>query len=201
MILNKESEVINQTIGIDEVGRGALCGPVVACSVLLDRKILDNPIYLKINDSKKLSKFKRKKLSKFIKENSTYFVGIASVREIEKYNILQATKIAMKRSFKVFSRLNLDVKVDGPEFFYLTKKTSFLIKGDSKSITIASASIIAKTFRDELMIKLSEKYPYYNWSKNKGYGTKEHIMSIKKFGVCPEHRKNFSPIKEIILKP
>ncbi|MAI85107.1 MAG: ribonuclease HII [Rickettsiales bacterium] len=192
-------EISKFTIGIDEVGRGCLSGPVVACSILLKKTILTDPRHLQIVDSKTLSIIKREKLAHFIKQHSVFNFGLSSVSEIEKNNILIATKIAMLRSFNNFYKFDSPVKIDGPKFFELTKKTEFIINGDKKSRVIAAASIVAKSFRDQLMNRLSKKFPQYNWKNNKGYGTKEHIKMIEKFGVTKYHRKTFEPIKSMQL--
>tara|TARA_A100001015_G_C14991106_1_gene713996 strand:+ start:189 stop:788 length:600 start_codon:yes stop_codon:yes gene_type:complete len=190
-------DINNKVIGIDEVGRGAWSGPVVACAVLLKKSILVNPKIYQINDSKKLSKIKRKELEVIIKNNSTFSFGITEPKEIDSKNILVATKIAMIRAYKPFSSLKNKIKVDGPEFFFLNKKTEFIIKGDELSITIASASILAKEHRDRIMVNYSKLYPGYDWENNMGYGTKTHNSAIKKNGLTTIHRLSFSPMKHI----
>ena len=184
-------DIKNQVIGIDEVGRGAFCGPVVSCSVLLEKKILNNNLVFQITDSKKLSHKKRIILSKFIKENSSYSIGVANNIEIDEMNILRATNLSMIRSYDKFKKTENLIKIDGLKTFSLNEKTTFIKNGDQKSISIAAASIIAKTWRDRLMTLYSKIYPMYGWERNKGYGTHEHRSAIKKFGLTKIHRKSF----------
>ena len=184
-------DIKNQVIGIDEVGRGAFCGPVVSCSVLLEKKILNNNLVFQITDSKKLNHKKRIILSKFIKEYSSYSIGVANNIEIDEMNILRATNLSMIRSYDKFRRTENLVKVDGLKTFSLNEKTTFIKNGDQISISIAAASIIAKTWRDRLMTLYSKIYPMYGWERNKGYGTQEHRNAIKKFGLTKIHRKSF----------
>ncbi len=184
-------DIKNQVIGIDEVGRGAFCGPVVSCSVLLEEKILNNNLVFQITDSKKLSHKKRIILSKFIKEYSSYSIGVANNIEIDEMNILRATNLSMIRSYDKFKKTDNLVKIDGLKNFSLNEKTTFIKNGDQKSLSIAAASIIAKTWRDRLMTLYSKIYPMYGWERNKGYGTHEHRSAIKKFGLTKIHRKSF----------
>ena len=184
-------DIKNQVIGIDEVGRGAFCGPVVSCSVLLEKKILNNNLVFQITDSKKLSHKKRSILSKFIKEYSSYSIGVANNIEIDEMNILRATNLSMIRSYDKFKKTDNLIKIDGLKTFSLNEKTTFIKNGDQKSISIAAASIIAKTWRDRLMTLYSRIYPMYGWERNKGYGTREHRNAIKKFGLTKIHRKSF----------
>ena len=184
-------DIKNQVIGIDEVGRGAFCGPVVSCSVLLEKKILNNNLVFQITDSKKLNHKKRIILSKFIKEYSSYSIGVANNTEIDEMNILRATNLSMIRSYDKFKKTENLIKIDGLKTFSLNEKTTFIKNGDRKSISIAAASIIAKTWRDRLMTLYSRIYPMYGWERNKGYGTHEHRNAIKKFGLTKIHRKSF----------
>ena len=184
-------DIENQVIGIDEVGRGAFCGPVVSCSVLLEKAILNNNLVFQITDSKKLSRKKRIILSKFIKEYSSYSIGVANNTEIDEMNILRATNLSMIRSYEKFKKTENLIKIDGLKTFSLNEKTTFIKNGDRKSISIAAASIIAKTWRDRLMTLYSRIYPMYGWERNKGYGTHEHRNAIKKFGLTKIHRKSF----------
>ena len=184
-------DIKNQVIGIDEVGRGAFCGPVVSCSVLLEKAILNNNLVFQITDSKKLSNKKRIILAKFIKEYSSYSIGVANNIEIDEMNILRATNLSMIRSYDKFKKTENLIKIDGLKTFSLNEKTTFIKNGDQKSISIAAASIIAKTWRDRLMTLYSKIYPMYGWERNKGYGTQEHRSAIKKFGLTKIHRKSF----------
>lgn len=185
------ADLDNLIVGIDEVGRGALSGPVVSCALILYQQITQEKLFEKITDSKKLSQKQRIEISKIIMKNSKFSLGISDNLEIDKYNILNATILSMKRAYNIFKNTNFNVKIDGVKTFELNDRTTFQVKGDQKSITIASASIVAKVYRDELMINLSNKYPHYGWEKNKGYGTKYHLKAIQNFGTCALHRKSF----------
>ncbi len=137
-------------------------------------------------------------MSNFIKKHSYFSFGIAYVEEIDNQNINIATKFAVTRAYKKFNNLNTIIKIDGKKIFEFKKNTHFLIKGDQKSIAIASASILAKVFRDEIMEYLDYYYPEYGWKSNVGYGTKKHLQAIKKFGITKFHRKSFKPIAKFI---
>ena len=181
--------------GVDEVGRGSLIGPVYAAAVILKKNINKK----EIKDSKKLNKIDREKLSKYIKKNSTWAIGSASVKEIEKLNILNASLLAMKRAIKKLKVKPNLVLIDGnksPELRNYLVKT--IIKGDQKIKQISAASIIAKVSRDKLMIKMSESFKEYKWDLNAGYGTRDHINAIRKYGVTRFHRKTFNPIHNIL---
>jgi ribonuclease HII len=187
---------INKIAGVDEVGRGCLAGPVFSAAV-----ILNNNIKIKnIRDSKKIPFKERILLSKYIKENSIYAIGVASVEEIEKINILNASLLSMKRALH---KLKIQPSVAYIDGIYAPKNTKIncktFIKGDEKIDCISAASIVAKVSRDLLMIKLAKKYPNYNWNKNFGYGTKAHFCSLRKYGVTKHHRKNFKPIHNMLV--
>ena len=187
---------IEKIAGVDEVGRGCLAGPVFAAAVILKKNIITKGIV----DSKKISFKKRLLISKYIKKNSIYAVGKASVEEIEKINILNASLLSMKRAIKKLKLKTSVVYVDGPFAPKNLKiKCQTFIKGDEKIISIAAASIIAKVTRDLFMIKLSKKYPKYRWNKNFGYGTLDHIKGLKKYGITKYHRKNYNPIHKILI--
>ena len=184
------------TAGVDEVGRGCLAGPVVSAAVILKEGI--NLSLLK--DSKKISFKKRIKIAEHIKLNSVYAIGIASVEEILKNNILQAALLSMKRAIDKLSIKPKLILIDGNFAPKGVKNFKTIINGDEKIKCISAASIIAKTYRDLLMIKLSEKYKNYAWEKNFGYGTKSHMNGLKKFGITSHHRKAFKPIHKILFK-
>ncbi len=174
--------------GVDEAGRGPLAGPVVAAAVIFDIETeIDG-----INDSKKLSEKSRESLFDLITENAlSYSIGIVSHGEIDQINILQASLLAMKNAV---GSLNIQpdlILIDGNKSFASAIKTKTIVKGDAKSFSIAAASILAKVTRDRIMRKEAIRYPSYSWVTNKGYGTKEHIEAIKKFGPTPMHRKTF----------
>ena len=180
--------------GVDEVGRGSLVGPVYAAAVILNKKI--NTKLLK--DSKLLSKQNREKLNIYIKKNSRWSIGKASVKEIEKFNILNASLLAMKRAIKKLHRKPTLVIIDGnktPEIKNYNLKS--IVKADQKIPSVSAASIIAKVSRDKFIRKLSKKFKNYGWETNSGYGTKKHFLALKKFGATPHHRKTFSPIHKI----
>tara|TARA_Y100001970_G_scaffold213342_1_gene260706 strand:- start:3221 stop:3793 length:573 start_codon:yes stop_codon:yes gene_type:complete len=181
--------------GVDEVGRGSLIGPVYAAAVIL-KKNLDKK---KLKDSKKLTKENREILEKYIKKNSYWSIGSASLKEIEKFNILNASLLAMKRAILKLNKKPSCVLVDGNKIPKLKNyNLKYVIKGDEKIPEISAASIIAKVARDRLMKKISKKFNEYAWDKNAGYGTKMHLKAIKKFGVTKYHRKTFRPIHNIL---
>ncbi len=181
--------------GVDEVGRGSLIGPVFAAAVIFKKNIDKS----KIKDSKKLSKVKRNYLEKYIKKNSNWSIGSASLKEIEKLNILNASLLAMKRSIKKLKLKPSITLVDGNKLPEMNGyKLKSVIKGDQKISEISAASIIAKVARDRFITKMSKKYKKYAWDKNAGYGTKEHFKAIKKFGITQHHRKTFRPIHNIL---
>ena len=186
----------NKTAGVDEVGRGCLAGPVFAAAVILNKSInIKN-----IKDSKKIPFKKRILLSKYIKKNSIYAVGTASVKEINKINILNASLLSMQRALDKLKLKPSIVYIDGlfaPKGLKIKHKT--FVKGDEKITCISAASIVAKATRDLFMIRLGQKFPKYKWNKNFGYGTTEHLNGIRKYGVTKHHRKNFKPIHNILM--
>ena len=182
--------------GVDEVGRGPLVGPVVASAVILPKNY-----YIEgLTDSKKLSKKKRESFFEIINKDALAIgIGVVDNKKIDEINILEASRLAMKIAVN-----NLKIKPD----VILTDAMKLdigipeedIIKGDLKSITISAASVIAKVTRDKMMEELHEKYPMYNFIKNNGYPTKDHVEAIKKYGIIEEHRKTFNPIRDIIKK-
>jgi len=174
--------------GTDEAGRGPLAGPVVAAAVILPNDYFDE----RIDDSKKLSASLREELFKVIRKNAlTYGYTIISQNKIDQINILKASLLAMKRSVQKLKVQPQIILVDGNKSFSYDAEVITVVKGDSKSLSIASASIIAKVVRDKIMLKLAKEYPYYGWETNKGYPTKEHIEAVLKYGACKIHRKTF----------
>ncbi len=182
--------------GVDEVGRGCLAGPVVSAAVILKKNILLKDI----KDSKKISFSNRLKIAQYIKKNSYYGIGVASVNEIFKYNILRASLISMSRAIKRLSLKPNLILIDGCYAPQGIKNFKTIVNGDNKIKCISAASIIAKTYRDLLMIKLSEEFSNYAWEKNFGYGTKDHLKGLKKYGITTHHRKSFKPIHKILFK-
>ncbi len=180
--------------GVDEAGRGPWAGPVVAGAVILDQKNIPNGI----NDSKKLSAIKREKLYEEILQSARTGVGISTVEEIDKYNILEATKLAMQRAVSMLGSDMTLVLVDGNKSPSLPFPTKTVIGGDAKSLSIAAASIIAKVTRDRVMLDLGRTHPEYGWEKNSGYGTKYHIEALAKYGITIHHRKTYKPIRELL---
>ena len=199
-----EEEINFPVIGLDEVGRGPLAGPVISCGCHFKNYTILNELKDFILDSKKLSEKKRELSFKFLqnlkKEKIIDFhLGIANVEEIDNLNILEATKLSMKRVVDKFNLKNAQLIIDGNfSLNYKSYKEQSIIKGDNKSLSIAAASIIAKVHRDRLMKKLSIKFKDFGWEKNAGYGTKMHIENIHRFGPTIHHRKTFEPIKSLI---
>ena len=203
------SNGIKYIAGVDEVGRGPLAGPFVVSAVILDlEKIFgkyseENPetkLYKQINDSKKVTAKKRKILSEFIKNNAiSYSIEIFEAEEVDKKGLSKLTQEAFFQAVH-----NLDIR---PQFVLTdvfkivewdSEKQRNVVNGDEKSISVASASIVAKVYRDEMMIKKHEKYSVYGFDRNKGYGTKYHINALKEYGPCEIHRKSFKPVKDIL---
>jgi len=191
---NKNNLNYKLIAGVDEVGRGPWAGPVYSAAVILDI----SKIPAEINDSKKMSEKKRDEIYSRIVSEHHYSIGVADVNEIDELNILQASLLSMKRAITNL-HLNPDfVLIDGVHRPNLDIDSENIIKGDSKSLSIAAASIIAKVERDRFMKKIDEEYPCYNWKKNKGYGTKEHQNALNIHGISKHHRKSFSPIRKIL---
>ncbi len=183
--------------GVDEVGRGCIAGPVTAAAVILNPQKIPSGL----NDSKKLNLKNREKIFQSIQDTCTFCVAHSSVEEIDQINILQATLLSMKRAI-----LGLHIKpdfvlIDGnksPEGLQSNSET--IVKGDSKSLSIAAASIVAKITRDRFMSCLDKEFPGYNWSQNAGYPTKMHKSAILNIGITPYHRRSFKPVYNILYK-
>ena len=174
--------------GLDEAGRGPLAGPVVAGCCVLDPEVM----VLGVNDSKKLSEKKRAELFPLIQEKAlSYGVGIVDEKVIDQINILEATKLAMKKAIEALSVQPDLLLIDALRLPDLAIRQEDIIKGDAKSVSIAAASILAKETRDRIMREYDSVYPEYGFAKHKGYGTKEHIEAIRKYGPCPIHRRSF----------
>ena len=179
--------------GIDEAGRGPLCGPVCAAAVILPQGCEIEGL----NDSKKLSEKKREALFDVIREQAVcYGIAMATAKEIDEINILQATYLAMRRAVEAL-RVQPDCAlIDGNGKPGLTIEQRTIIKGDSKSVSVAAASILAKVTRDRYMLEMDKMYPQYAFAQHKGYGTKLHYERLAQYGLCPEHRRTF--LKKIL---
>lgn len=174
--------------GVDEAGRGPLAGPVCAAAVILPEGLIIEGV----NDSKKLSEKKREKLFDVVKEQALcYSIAFATVEEIEKINILNATMLAMKRAVEGLTKPADFAYIDGNKVPPLSIPAEYIVKGDARSMSVAAASILAKVARDRLMLSFAEEYPQYRFEKHKGYGTKLHTDMIKEYGPSPIHRMSF----------
>lgn len=199
MDFSPEQQKIDQGFGfiagVDEVGRGPWAGPVVAAAVILNPRQIPPGL----DDSKKLTAAKRQMLAKQIYATSHVSIAQASVEEIDTLNIRQATLQAMERAVKGLTTAPHFVFVDGnvvpPN---LACPAQWVVKGDSKVLSIAAASIVAKVYRDEMMAKLAETYPHYAWENNAGYGTKAHQAGLASHGVTPHHRRSFRPVANLL---
>ena len=181
--------------GVDEAGRGPLAGPVVSAAVVLPMDLEDSGI----NDSKKLTPKKRDLLHDFIQENAiSVSIGVAEVREIERINILQASLLSMERAVSGLTIPSDYLLIDGKFTLSLSVAQEAVVKGDSRSISIAAASIVAKVTRDRIMEELHSAYPVYGFDRHKGYPTKAHKEALRSFGPCPVHRTTFRGVKELI---
>ncbi|MAS90496.1 MAG: ribonuclease HII [Verrucomicrobiales bacterium] len=183
--------------GVDEAGRGPLAGPVVAAAVILPEEFSSN----QLNDSKKLSSSKREKIyNELMNVDSKVISAFAVIDEvvIDKINILRATHMAMAQASSNLSIEPSFVIIDGMPIKDFPFNNESIIKGDSKSLSIAAASVIAKVERDRIMLNYSKEYPEYKFEKHKGYGTKLHLDALKKFGPCKIHRKSFAPVKKFL---
>ena len=181
--------------GVDEAGRGPLAGPVVAAAVMLDPdRHIDG-----LRDSKKLSAAKREHLADEIRKRAAaWCVAEASVAEIDQLNILHATMLAMQRAVAGLPTPPTEVWVDGNRCPKWTWRSQAVVKGDDKVASIAAASILAKTVRDQFMSKLHEAYPQYGFARHMGYGTAAHLAALKAHGACPQHRRSFAPVKLVL---
>ena len=181
--------------GVDEAGRGPLAGPVTAAAVMLDpAQPIDG-----LRDSKKLSAAARERLADAIRERAAaWCVAEASVAEIDQLNILQATMLAMQRAVAGLGRAPDEVWVDGNRCPRWSWRSQAVVKGDDKVAAIAAASILAKTARDQFMIRLHDEFPVYGFAQHMGYGTAVHLDALKAHGACPQHRRSFAPVKLVL---
>ncbi|MBH8562451.1 ribonuclease HII [Nostoc sp. CENA67] len=193
--LSPMSAIPGLVAGVDEVGRGALFGPVVAAAVILPASALSELMAADIKDSKKLSSVRRTQLAQRISVLAIdWKIGFASTAEIDRINILQATLLAMKRAVQKLKVQPEICLVDGNQLVKdLLVPQQTIVKGDERSLSIAAASIMAKVWRDELVLRLASKYPMYDLARNKGYGSQKHLLALREYGPSPLHRKSFSP--------
>lgn len=182
-------------VGVDEAGRGPLAGPVVAAAVILDRKRCPRGI----DDSKKLCLEARESLYGKLQQVGRIGVGIATVEEIDRFNILWATMLAMTRAVEALGIAPGMVLVDGNRCPNWTYPATAIVGGDAKSRSIAAASIVAKVTRDRMMADYCAQHPGYNWRQNKGYGTPDHREALERLGPTPLHRRSFAPVKQFAL--
>ena len=177
--------------GVDEAGRGALAGPVVAAAVVMES------LPEGVTDSKRCTPKRREVLAEAIREGEgAWAIGLSSVEEIDAQNILQASLLAMRRAILNLSTTPSQVLVDGLQVPDVAVPCRAIVGGDAKEPLIGAASILAKTHRDALMRRLAEDYPQYGFEQHKGYGTKTHLQALAKFGACPHHRKYFRPVMD-----
>lgn len=192
-----ENPQFTQIVGVDEVGRGPWAGPVTACAVILDPTNIPDGL----NDSKKLSKKRREELYDQIIKTSAVSLVHVDVGEIDQINILQATFRAMERAIEALDTAPDFALIDGNKVPpNISCDAHAIIKGDSKSASIAAASIVAKVTRDRLMVELAREFPGYGWETNAGYGTKMHQLGLENLGVTTHHRRSFKPIHNILCK-
>ncbi|MBF2735418.1 MAG: ribonuclease HII [Betaproteobacteria bacterium AqS2] len=182
------------TIGVDEVGRGCLAGPVVAAAVLLGNEVIEG-----LADSKKLGPKRRAAMAELvIEECIAYAYGEASVEEIDQLNVLEASLTAMQRAVSGIVIVPDEVLVDGDRCPDLPYPVRAVVKGDAKIPEIMAASIIAKQHRDAMMLELDKEHPEYGFARHKGYGTPEHVAALRRHGPCPAHRTTFAPVRAIL---
>ena len=189
-------------VGVDEVGRGPLAGPVTAAAVFVDRQKITLDLLTKIDDSKKISQKKHATISKQIESIAIIGIGWASSGEIDQLNILEATMLAMQRAISCLRKQIISdpdyILIDGNKVPRLDFPSKAIVRGDEKSLSIAAASIVAKNKRDAFMTSLSKLYPGYGWEKNVGYGTGEHLAAIEREGITVHHRRSFKPIAKYL---
>ncbi|MDG1450587.1 MAG: ribonuclease HII [Ascidiaceihabitans sp.] len=192
-----ETELGCRVAGVDEVGRGPLAGPVTAAAVVLDPKCIPDGL----NDSKKLTAKRRLELYRQLLDCADVSIAHASVAEIDEVNILRASHLAMERAIAGLQFLPEHVLIDGnmiPRGLHLPATT--LVKGDSRSISISAASIVAKVCRDCVLVDLAQQHPGYGWETNMGYGSKKHMEALQKLGVTPHHRRSFKPVHNMLYQ-
>lgn len=188
--------------GVDEAGRGPWAGPVVAGAAILDQHTLDPDLVAGLDDSKKLTPKRREALFQVLQDSpaATLGVGVATVAEIDEINILQATFLAMSRAVADLPQPVDVALVDGNQTPKLPCKVHTVVKGDSRSLSIAAASIVAKVTRDRMMAELAAAFPGYGWESNQGYGAPAHRQGLDRLGVTPHHRTSYAPIRALLEK-
>lgn len=186
---------VNLIAGVDEAGRGPLCGPVVAAAVIFPARDIEIPVV--IRDSKKMSPHQRAIAYDWITQNTIWATGQCSPAEIDELNILWASMRAMERAVASLSRVPELCLIDGNRVPKNLQGRA-VVRGDAKSLSIAAASIVAKETRDKIMQDLAVQFPMYGWDKNAGYPTAEHIAAIEKYGVTEHHRRSFGPVKNAL---
>ena len=182
--------------GVDEAGRGCWAGPVVAAAVVLDPA----RVPAGIDDSKKLSAARRRRLDALIRATAAVGVGCAGVAEVERLNVLHAAMLAMRRAVRALAVAPAHALIDGDRLPDLRCPATAVVGGDRRSLSIAAASIVAKTTRDRLMSRLARRYPRYGWERNAGYGTAEHRAALECWGATPHHRRGFRPVAAVIAR-
>lgn len=192
---------MNAVCGIDEAGRGPLAGPVYAACVYIPECTRTLSFWDTVTDSKKLTAKKRDHLFDLICEHSVFGIAKASVEEIDRINILQASLLAMQRAYESI-RLNIDhtALIDGNKCPHLPCSAQAIIGGDGIHVEIAAASILAKVSRDRVMRSLHDQHPHYGWNSNMGYGAKAHMLGMERHGITAHHRKSFAPVRKILEK-
>jgi ribonuclease HII len=185
--------------GVDEVGRGPLAGPVIACAVILDPARLSKSLERRLDDSKKLRATVRAEIAAELQEIAIFALAGASPAEIDSINILRASHLAMRRAVAALVHKPHHALVDGNLAPGLECETTCIVQGDARSLTIAAASILAKVERDKIMSQLASVHTVYGWERNAGYPTAEHVAAIKAHGITPQHRRSFRPVSENIL--
>ncbi len=195
----------NAVAGLDEAGRGPLAGPVIASAVLIDKDFLQaerRSFFRGLNDSKQMLPENRELFFEkmTVHPNIRYGVGEGSVEEIDRFNILQATHMAMRRALAAIVPFLDLVLVDGLPVPALPCASRAIVQGDGQSLSIAAASVIAKVTRDRMMVVLHAQYPQYGFDRHKGYGTAEHCAAIDCHGFSPVHRRSFNPVKQLVME-
>jgi len=189
-------------VGVDEVGRGAWAGPLVAAAVVMLIKFKKKPWHKLVNDSKKLSPQLRQKIFDLAINEVDWATGLVTSQTIDKIGVAEANKLAVKLAIKNLKKTPDFILMDFIARFSTSisgKPTKVIIKGDAKVFSIALASVIAKVSRDQLMIKYETKYPGYGFAQHKGYGTRQHLLALKKLGPCPIHRRTYRPLRRVLL--